>query len=339
MIKNLTVGDLPKAEFNKTMLAPYFDLIFAQADLEQRVAWFRNLLTAAQTSLGLAHCIQHDMVSRAAIIEGHSDTAKHKVLPLGYDGVVGCWSGLKRSDTLIINDHVMNGTKRWITNIHNARYVTGQVLQGDQKLVFFLDLTDIPHSITYNNFQPMGMELAKPGDLTIDCLRLSDDNILGRANTQQFFQQDNLASYCWNTNYFGIAKQLFLDLKDYAQQHQCGAELEIKKLEMDICTLQMQWEDNLSTLAATQSSNYFWNRRNTQYAYSKKTLIKVIQLVLEIGVSYWADASAPYSQRFRDAVTYCSHQYPLYRFGQTHHMLDLQNDNQESGSGFWANHI
>ena len=100
----------------------------------------------------------------------------------------------------------------------------------------------------------------------------------------------------------------------------------LKKLEIDVCSLEMQWQDNLNTLGQTTLTNEFWNRRNTQYAFSKKTLISIIQLVLEIGVTYFVDANSPYSQRFRDAITYCSHMHPLYRFGQDFYLVDLEDN-------------
>jgi hypothetical protein len=117
---------------------------------------------------------------------------------------------------------------------------------------------------------------------------------------------------------------LFLDIKQYAEKNHCGAELALKKLEIDVCSLEMQWQDNLDSLSQTELTNEFWNRRNTQYAFSKKTLISVIQFVLEVGVTYYVDATSPYSQRFRDAITYCSHMHPLYRFGQDFYMIDLE---------------
>jgi hypothetical protein len=337
MLERITDDTQIEFQFNKKALAPYFDLVFHEATVDERIMFFKNLLAVAQRSLGLAHCIQHDMVSRAAIQEGSSQKAKDTILPLGYSGVVGCWSGRKRSDTWSLNGLTVDGTKRWITNIHESRYFTGQIMRDNVKYSIYIDLNETKHHVGYDNFTPMGMQLANPGDLTIDQQLLTEDNILGISNTPQFFQQDNLASYCWNTNHFGITKQLFLDLKQYAERFKCGAEFEIKKLEMDLCSLQMQWEDNLATLGATTPSHVFWNKRNTQYAYSKKTLIRVIQLVLELGVSYWTDATAEYSQRFRDAITYCSHQHPLYRFGQEHHMLNLENSTSHDGSYFADN--
>jgi len=337
MLERITKDTQIKFKFDKKALAPYFDLIFHKASLDERIVFFENLLAVAQRSLGLAHCIQHDMVSRTALYQGTSQAAKENILSLGYAGVTGCWSGRKRSDTWSLNGLTVDGTKRWITNIHEARYFTGQIMRDNIKYSVYIDLEETKHSIGYDNFTPMGMQLANPGDLIIGQQTLTEDNILGLSNTQQFFQQDNLAAYCWNTNHFGITKQLFLDLKQYAEKFNCGAEFEIKKLEMDICSLQMQWEDNLATLGETTSSHVFWNKRNTQYAYSKKTLIRVIQLVLELGVSYWTDATAEYSQRFRDAITYCSHQWPLYRFGQEHHMLNLENSASHDGSYFADN--
>ena len=338
MLQQITNDTKIEFKFDKKALAPYFDIVFHTASADERIVFFQNLLEVSRRSLGLAHCIQHDMVSRAAIQEGNSQQAKENILPLGYASVVGCWSGRKRSDTWRLDGLTVDGTKRWITNIHEARYFTGQIMRDNIKYSIYIDLDETEHSIGYNNFTPMGMQLANPGDLTINQQLFTEDNILGVSNTPQFFQQDNLATYCWNTNHFGIAKQLFLDLKDYTEKFNCGAEFEIKKLEMEICTLQMQWEDNLATLGATEPSHEFWNKRNTQYAYSKKTLIRVIQLILELGVSYWTDATATYSQRFRDAVTYCSHQHPLYRFGQEHYMLNLKDSESWDGS-YFANNV
>ena len=52
---------------NLKTLAPYFDFDFSNSVLEEKIIFFNNLKTVAQTSLGLAHCIQHHMAARSAV--------------------------------------------------------------------------------------------------------------------------------------------------------------------------------------------------------------------------------------------------------------------------------
>ena len=309
---------------NLKTLSPYFDINFATASLEEKITFFKNLKTVCQQSLGLAHCIQHHMAARTAV---QLSGATHTVVDAtNFADVIGCYSIVKRSDELSFADQKLNGTKRWFSNIAIADFGVLQIPDGEKIKLIYFDLKQIPHSISHDFFTPIGMELARAGALIVNQHQVLDFDILGHASTQQFFQQSNFTSYCFLTNHYSLTKSLFLDIKQYAEKNRCGAEFDLKKLEIDVCSLEMQWQDNLDTLNQTELTNEFWNRRNTQYAFSKKTLISVIQFVLEVGVTYFVDAKSPGSQRFRDAITYCSHMHPLYRFGQNFHMLDLSAD-------------
>jgi hypothetical protein len=309
---------------NLQILKPYFDINFATAPLNEKIIFFNNLKTVCQTSLGLAHCMQHHLAARTAV---QLSAATHTLVnTTNFSDVIGCYSIVKRSDKLILDQHLLNGTKRWFSNIHIADFGVLQISDGEKIKLVYLDLKQVLHEIKHDSFTPIGMEIARAGDLVVDRHQVPDIDILGYAGTQQFFQQSNFTSYCFLTNHYALTKSLFLDIKQYAEKNQCGAEFDLKKLEIDVCSLEMQWQDNLKSLAQTELTNEFWNRRNTQYAFSKKTLISVIQFVLEIGVTYFVDANSPYSQRFRDAITYCSHMHPLYRFGQHFHLLDLTAD-------------
>ena len=306
---------------NLKTLSPYFDIDWATAPQEEKITFFNNLKTVCQRSLGLAHCIHHHCFARVAVqLSGATHTV---VNPTNFADVVGCYSGVKRSDQLVLVDGVLAGTKRWFSNIDIADFGVLQIPHGDRNELIYFDLKQMPHTIDYDFFTPLGMELARPGSLVVNRHQVAESDRLGYAGTQQFFQFNIFNSYCFLTNHYALAKSLFLDIKQYAEKHDCGAEFQLKKLEIDVCSLEMQWQDNLNSLYQTESTNAFWNRRNTQYAFSKKTLISVIQFVLEVGVTYFVDAKSPGSQRFRDAITYCSHQYPLYRFGQEKYLLDL----------------
>jgi hypothetical protein len=313
-------------DFSKTNLQnlkEFFDIDFVSSSFEQKEIYFRNLEKLSRRSLGLAHNIQHSLTAQLFIQLGNCKAGQAQVLQKSFGELIGAYSVLKRSDTMTFDNNILNGTKKWFSNLADADYAVLQVSVNKLPMVIYVDLHKIPHRIDDTEFNPIGMELARPASLIIDNQQIADENILGQAGTQQFFLQSNFASYCFLTNHLGLTRQLFLDIKQYAQENRCGADFELKKIEMDICTMQVMWEDNLKTLEQSQLTHEFWNRRNTQYAFSKKTLISLVQLILELGISYYTDSQSKFSQRFRDALTYCTHMHPLYRFGQEFYMIDL----------------
>ena len=317
--------DLKFDRENLTKLSKYFDLDFLDSSLDQKILFFENLQQLSQHSLGLAHNIQHHATAVVSVQLCPSPSIKHRVLSQPYGQLIGCYTVVKQSDSITLTDNVLNGEKKWISNLDLADYAIIQVEKDQQPYVVYIDLHTVPHRTDFEFFTPIGMEISKPGSLHFDYQPIDPSCVLGIKGTQPFFPQSNFSSQCFLTNHFGLTKQLFLDVKQYAEQNKCGAEFEIKKLEIDVCTLDMMWHDNLDTIEETTLTHEFWNKRNTQYAFSKKTLINVIKLILELGVSYYTDAHSEFSQRFRDAVTYSSHMHPLYRFAQDFYMIDLQN--------------
>ena len=313
-------------EFSKANLknlGAYFNLDFVNDSQLQKEIYFHNLEQLCRRSLGLAHNIQHSQTAELFVKLGQCSVSHQQVLHQPFGSVIGSYSIVKRSDQMTLTNGVLNGTKKWFSNLMDADYAVMQVAVDNRPMVVYVNLHQTPHQRDNSTFEPIGMELARPANLIIDHLTIAQDTVLGQAGTQQFFLQSNFASYCFLTNHLGITRQLFMDVKQYAENNHCGADFELKKLEMNICAMQVMWEDNLATLNQTELTHTFWNRRNTQYAFSKKTLIGVVQLILELGVSYYTNAHGEFSQRFRDALTYCTHMHPLYRFGQDFYMVDL----------------
>jgi len=315
--------DLKFDRENLAKLSRHFDLNFLDSSFDQKILFFNNLQRVSQRSLGLAHNIQHHSTSIVSVQLCSSLKIKDHILSQPYGQLIGCSSQVKQSDNITLTDNVLHGEKRWLSNLGLADYAIIQVEKDQQAHIVYVDLHTVPHTVDFSFFTPIGMQMSKPGSLIFDNQPIDPECVLGIKGTQPFFQQSNFSSQCFLTNHYGITKQLFLDIKQYAEQNKCGAEFEIKKLEIDVCTLDMMWHDNLYTIEETELTHKFWNKRNTQYAFSKKTLINVIKLVLELGVSYYTDAHSEFSQRFRDAITYSSHMHPLYRFGQEFYMLNL----------------
>ena len=315
--------DLKFDRENLAKLSKYFDLNFLDSSIDEKIVFFNNLKNISQRSLGLAHNIQHHATSIVSVQLCSSSKIKDHVLSRPYGQLIGCSSQNKRSDSITLVDNVLHGEKRWLSNLDIADYAVIQVQKDGQPYIVYIDLHTVSHQTDFSFFTPIGMEMSRPGNLIFNNQPIDPECILGIKGTQSFFQQSNFSSQCFLTNHCGLTKQLFLDIKQYAEKNKCGAEFEIAKLEIDICTLEMMWHNNLDSINETVLTHEFWNRRNTQYAFSKKTLIGVIQLILELGVSYYTDALGEFSQRFRDAITYASHMHPLYRFGQEFYMLDL----------------
>lgn len=313
---------------NLVALEPYFNLDFLNSDVATKIRFFENLKTLSRRSLGLAHSIQHNAVARTIVQLSDCQSAKDRVFGQPFDKIIGCYSIVKRSDQLTLKNSVLNGQKNWFSNLDQADFGVLQFSDDGVTELVYVDMSTLPHELDYSFFKPIGMEIARAGALIINNHLVPAEHMLGRHQTQKYFQQSNFASYCFLSNHCGLAQELFLDLKAYVEKFKCGAEFEIKKLEMDIASLVMQWQDNLYTVGETAMSSEFWNRRNTQYAFSKKTLIRVVQLILELGISYYVDAKSQFSQRFRDALTYSAHMHPLYKFGQEFHMLNLSQTNE-----------
>jgi len=326
MLTALLPSDNISLEFTKdnlNCLTPYFDLDFVNSNLKEKIQFYYNLQSLAKRSLGMAHCLQHHMGARIIVQKSSCMEAKQRVLDGGFDQTIGSYSTCKSSDTITLTDYQLSGTKRWISNLHISDYNVMQISQDDTIVFVYIDLDQIAYTADNSFFTPMGMEIAQPSSIVINQQAIPPEWVLGVKGTQQFFASSNFASYCFLTNHVAIIQELFADIKKYAEKNNCGAEFELTKLEIDVCTALMTWETNLASLDTSESSNEFWHKRNTQYAFSKKTLIRIIQLILELGVSYYVDAKSEFSQRFRDAITYAGQAHPLYRLGQEFYMIDL----------------
>jgi hypothetical protein len=241
-----------------------------------------------------------------------------------YENIIGSYCGYKSTDTIKLSNNKVSGSKNWISLIDQADFGVFRVIDDNQrKLHILFDLTAIEHSIDMSTFTPIGMEIARPGSITVKDLIIPPEYILGEQGTQETFLPSSFHDYCFTTNYLGCSVALFKDIVLYAEKNNCRAELALNKIELSLSSLKMLWQDNLDSLGEKISSDLFWNRRNTQYVQSKKVLIDLISLILELGVSYYFDAKSPFSQRFRDALMLSSHMQPLYKNTHDLHFLKL----------------
>jgi len=329
MIETLIHTDVTK--FNKDTLKklkPYFDTNLTFSSADERYQWFRNLLTLARHSLGIAHCVQHNQYPRLVMESVFKDTGYPKFYDPVYEKLIGCYSGWKSADQMILNGTTVSGTKHWISMVDQADYGIFRVPVDDSEAYILIDFNEVKPIIDTSYASLIGMEIAQPGSITIDNYTLPDYYILGHRqyyqNSPEFSHITNLADYGFITNYLGLILSVYEELRIYIEQNKItGINFEFKKIGLEISSLTMTWEDNLSSVNVVTPTDHFWHRRNTQYTMSKSVLINLISLILQVCDSRWLDAKSPRNQRFRDALTFCSHMKPLYINLEEKHFVKL----------------
>jgi hypothetical protein len=227
-------------------------------------------------------------------------------------------SNFKSADDIHLDGNIVTGTKHWISMVDRADYGIFRIPVDGTEACILLDFADAKPVIDMTYAAPIGMEVARPGSITLDNYDLPDYAILERRkyqeNSKEFFHLSNISDYCFITNYLGLILSLYDDVKVYVEQNKMtGVDFDIRNLGLDISSLTMLWQDNLPTINLTLPTDIFWHRRNTQYTFGKKILIDMISLILRICDSRWLDATSPKNQRFRDALTFCSHMKPLHK--------------------------
>ena len=305
---------------NLKELSPYFDVSWVDCNTDSKIQFFQNLKTLSRFSLGLAHCIQHNMIARTSVEISQCQEAKQLISSKPFDEIIGCYSSAKPSDSLHITDHMLDGKKNWISMLDQADFAIMQLPYNGSDHTIYFDLKKSPCQIIQINSSLIGMELARPDTLVIDRHMIDPAHILGQHGTAPLFQKSNVASYSFITNYCGLAQQLYIDFKNHVKHAELGTEFDLKKIEIDISSMIMQWEDNLYSVGLCEVSDKFWHKRNTQYAFGKKCLISVLQLILETGMSAYYDSHSEFSQRFRDALVYASHMHTLSRFAKDNYL-------------------
>jgi hypothetical protein len=316
-------------DFNRDTLIklkPYFDLNIARSSATEREQWFHNLLTLAKYDLSIAHCVQHNHYPRL-----HIETKFGDQLPEFYDPVyenqIGCFSNFKAADTMRLDGNTVSGTKQWISLVDRADFGVFRVPVNDTEAYVMIDFASAQPVIDLSYTTPIGMQIARPGSITLDRYVLPDNAILGyrkyHENSPEFFHITNMSDYCFVTNYLGIVVSLYQELGQYLERAKIDIDYNYKKLGLSVSALLMMWQDNLSSVHTVTPTDSFWHRRNTQYTQSKNVLLEIINLILHTGNSRWVDAVSPANQRFRDALSFSSHMKPLYRNLHEKHFVHL----------------
>lgn len=331
------------------LLSPFFNLNLETATREEYEIFFYNLLRISEHDLSLGHCLHHNHKARVAIQSGNNSLIKEKLEKLQYHEVLGCYSGHRAVDTVrydSVNNTINPGMKFWISNLKSADMCVFEVTETNVPsgmsaftnytpqntpniYVVYVDLTKIPHSITDGTLSPtaVGMTGAAPGTLTINCPIIVDGiscaiiEVNPRQNKNLTWLE--FTRQCWVTQHFGIILGLYKELYKYPELQDHTLARRLRDMELEISSLKIMWEYGIQTKMHTAHQDIEYNKIinissdsnlfTTQYALSKKVLLDLIHLVLEIGINDFIDINTLQWVKLKDAISFVTHMTSLSR--------------------------
>lgn len=287
---------------------PYFDCDLLECLDDEKNLWFNNLLVLAQQDTGIAHCLHHNNLARMMVNQEFKNELPG-FYSKEYSDQVGCIAWLRKLDTMKLENGVLSGTKHWITLLDEASFGVFNVLVSPDTQAFVLiDFNSVTHHKEINTIPMLGVESAAPGSLTLNSVAIPKEYILdsysiGTSSTKLFYI-NNISDYSVITVYLGLIVGLYKEFKNYLEKQNKQDDIEFKRIGLNISGLKMMWQDNLASANVRNTSDEFWNRRNTQRTMSKSLLTDLIATMLRLGDGSLALANSKLNQKFRDAITY-----------------------------------
>jgi len=305
--------------FDKTVtkkLSPYFDLDFVRKDTAEYNLWLNNLCQLASQNLGLAHCVLHNQTARnalqtAGISSSYADTIG--AFHLNKNNMIDGNKKVFNLDTMRLNGSRLSGTAFWNSQLHVADYIVLRVLdQDNNKRWVYLELKNIQHQISYNNFDLAGMQIAQASNFTIDADIPSESILDFSRPISDFHPVTNLHKYGTIANHTGICQALLKRIVKICLSNNYNLQFELSKLVNQVDVLTILWEMNLPSVHQPFSKK-FWYVFDAQYTFSKKTLTDLIAFCTPIYNSSDYNTQSESYKTFKDAMIYSTHVQNLYR--------------------------
>ena len=331
------------------LLASFFEHDFATATKEERKIFFNNLFYIAQQDLSLAHCIQHNHKARLAIELGPDGNGKDILKSNRYHEIICCYSSHRAMDTIKYDpatNTLTPGNKGWLSNLKTAKLCAIEVAEvGSEQhssahriyrteaeappiYSVYIDLSKVKHTFTDGSARPtaVGMKGAAPGTLTLlEPVELGTDACYLLKKNPRLDIMSPWTLYvrsCWETVHLGVITGLYNELIKYPEAQDPALRHSLQTMSLAIAQLTVGWEANLETRLIQykavldpdwSTTQLIGDRNGVQYASSKRVLLDLIQLVLEIGINDFVDDTTDTWIRFKDAISYVTHMASLYR--------------------------
>jgi hypothetical protein len=317
VIKPLTGNFATVQEFDHATVAelqPFFDIDFPARDIDEYRQYFHNLKVIAGQNLGLAHCVIHNQSARNVTQLARAATGA-PCYDLPYATKIGSYSFRKPviDEQLTLDQRRIIGVKRWASQINTASYLVLTVIDvAGRRRWIFVDLETAPHTITPCRDKIVGMEIARAGNVELN-LELPDLwNINDHVSDETIRTVINFHNYQLSTNYMASCRGLLNLVSQLSAKQGLNVDYSVKTLDLQVRILESLWEKNLDSTLEPMTAE-FWQTRDCQYQFGKKTLIDVLNFCLQIFNSNMYDTENSQGQLFRDALVFSSHMTNLYR--------------------------
>ena len=252
-------------------------------------SYFETLIKLSEQDLSQAHTFQHATIAMLGAQVGQINTQG-----------LGAFSSEKKLDTTKITNNKLQGSKFWVSNIPN---VTWMICHVKDKVVY----VELDSSTRYEIVPVMGMENTLTAHVFFDH---TPCEIICDVEDLQYFCTRRTTSLSFIPVHLGLCKSLFQDLSDFPVQD-LGYDKNKLKLQLEV--LQLLWDQIPKDISLTHRETYYWQQKNTVYAFAKKCLTEICQFVIETNPSTLYQTENHRNQRFRDSLIYCSHMKNLYK--------------------------
>jgi hypothetical protein len=252
---------------------------------------FQELVELSQLDLSAAHVLQH---SRGA--QGSADIAG-----INTSGP-GAYSSGKQLDTVEIHNEKLTGKKFWLSNLPNVSWLV--IVVGTQVVYAELD-----SSVKIEMVPILGMQDTQTGHVLFDQTRC---RIICDLEDDAYFFVRRAHSIRFIANHMGLCQALFNDIDTFTIKQQINCDYHKQKLKLQLDVMQLIWNQLPKSLGMEHRDHYYWQQKNTTYAFAKKCLIETCQFMTEITGSGLYQLGSQANQRYQDALIYSSHMQNLY---------------------------
>lgn len=256
---------------------------------------FKNLINLAKDNLSMAHLAQH------------SRTAELVQQQFGLDVTgPGAHSAYKPTDKIQFEHNHLTGQKQWISNLPMVNWVVlvTKCIDKEQVVLIKLDQSTKIHMVS-----TVGMEQTLTAHLTLDhtpCQPVCD------VDDPLYFHIRRQHSLAFVAIQHGLAQALFNDLDQYTKHQKIECSYHKQKLKLQLDVMQMVWDQIPKDINLEHQAQFFYNQKNIAYAFAKKCLLDICQLLTETTGSGLYITDNQFHQRYKDALIYSSHMKNLY---------------------------
>jgi hypothetical protein len=254
-----------------------------------------NLVLIAKQDLSLAHITQH----------GNSAKLGAQLRNFKAQGP-GAFSVVKSIDTVAFDNNTVTGKKYWVSNLPNVDWAVIQVKHNGYDRVVYVEIDD---SVKFEMISTMGMEKTLTGHMIFDH---TPCHVICDYIDTEYFVIRRLTYLGFIAIHYGLALSLFEDIDNFTRQHNIACEYNKEKLRLQLDVVDLLWNQLEKEITLKHQETFYWQQKNTMYAFAKKCLVEVCQFTTEITGSGLYDLTTEHNQRYRDALIYSTHMKNLY---------------------------